>query len=182
MTMKYIKTYENFNPVNEELFGIFDKIKEAISVGKEVVNDLVSKMSPMEMEEALAYAAEQGLTPELAKQTANKLKIETPDAAASQLEEIVEPVINESIFTDIKDRIIRFIGLPALTGFLGWLTSIVLRATSIGWSGEPQWIIEIHDKLGAYGGWLSVLAVFVTFITFIITVAKLHDKDALKFK
>ena len=36
--MKYIKTYENFNyqPVNEELFGLWKKIKDMYAKAKEI--------------------------------------------------------------------------------------------------------------------------------------------------
>ena len=180
--MKYIKTYERFDykPVNEEIFGIFNKIKEMIKAGREVVDKLVNQMTNNELKEALEYAYDKGLTPELAKKAADKLKLETPEEAATQLEDVVEPIVNESIFSDVKDRIIRFIGMPALTGFLGWITSILLRASATGWASEPQWIIDIHDKIGSFGGPLGVLGVILTFILFIVTIAKMKDKNIFK--
>jgi hypothetical protein len=183
--MKYIKTYENFNyKVNEELFGIGNKIKEVIATAKEISNKVISNMTDEEKQDALDYMMDKGLTPESAQEAANKLKLETPEVAADVIQEVVpeieeEPVANESVKNVIVDRLIRFVANPAISAFLIWCTKIGVSAVSIGWADQPKWIQDIHDAIPhALHGWVSILLVFITFIFFILTVAKMfHGRN-----
>lgn len=188
--MRYIKTYENFNVklTNEEfMFG--GKLKKAIEDAKKISNDVVSKMSEEEAVEAMEYMKEKGLTPELAQETANKLKLNSSaDEAAETIAQAVPEVteeekVEESIKNVIVDRLIRFVANPLLSGFLLWLSSIVLRATAVGWATQPQWIQKIHDALAAYSlqGPISLLVWLLTFVFCILTLAKMfHGRDLAK--
>jgi hypothetical protein len=179
--MKYIKTYENFSyKVNEEFFGIGKKIKEVIATAKEISNKVVSKMTDEEKQEALDYMVDKGLTPEAAQETASKLKLETPDAAAEVIQDAVpeiteeEPVANESVKNVIVDRLIRFVANPAISAFLIWCTKVGVSAVSMGWADQPKWIQDIHDAIPhALHGWVSILLVFTTFIFCILTIVKM---------
>lgn len=188
--MRYIKTYENFNVklTNEEfMFG--GKLKKAIEDAKKISNDVVSQMSEEEAVEAMEYMKEKGLTPELAQETANKLKLNSSaDEAAETIAQAVPEVteeekVEEGIKNVIVDRLIRFVANPLLSGFLIWLSSIVLRATAIGWSTQPEWIQKIHDALAAYSlqGPISLLVWLISFVFVILTIAKMfHGRDLAK--
>lgn len=185
--MKYIKTYESFNyQVNEEFLGIGKKLKEYIDIAKKVSQGVISKMSDEERMEALNYMEDKGMTPELAQQTADKLNIEdsseeTADTITEVVPEVVEgenssyEYINEGIGDVIKDRLIRFVGNPMLSGFLIWISSIIFKATAIGWASQPQWIIDIHDALAAYNlqGPVSLIIWIITFVVCILTIVKM---------
>lgn len=189
--MKYIKTYENFNysPLNEEFLGLGKKLREIYQQSKDAVNKVISNMSDEEKSEAMDYLADKGLTPEVAKEAAQKLDLEKPepspevtqelaDVVGEEVEQTTESVVNEGLMDTIKDRLIRFIGLPGLTTFIGWLTSIVLRAVAPGWASQPAWIQQLHDALphGLHGP-LALIGVFATFILFVITMAKIFQPN-----
>lgn len=188
--MRYIKTYENFNVklTNEEfMFG--GKLKKAIEDAKKISNDVVSQMSEEEAAEAMAFLEEKGLTKELAQETANKLNLndsseEAAETIAQAVPEITqEETIEESVKNVIVDRLIRFVANPMLSAFLLWVSSVVLRATAIGWASQPQWIIKIHDGLAAYSlqGPVSLLVWVLSFIFVILTIAKMfHGRDLAK--
>jgi hypothetical protein len=185
--MKYIKTYENFNyKVNEEFFGIGNKIKEVIATAKEISNKVVSNMTDEEKQDALDYMADKGLTPESAQEAASKLKLETPEVAADVIQEVVpeieeEPVANESVKNVIVDRLIRFVANPAISAFLIWCTKIGVSAVSMGWADQPKWIQDIHDAIPhALHGWVSILLVFTSFVFTIITIAKMIHGRSLE--
>ena len=184
--MKYIKTYENFDyQVNEEFLGIGKKIKELIAKAKEISNKVVSEMSDQEKQEAMSFMEEKGLTPEAAQQAADKFKLSNPEVAAEVIEDVVPEVAgetNEGFKEVVVDRIIRFVANPMISGFLLWISSIVLRATSIGWSEQPEWIIKIHDALASYNlqGPVSIIVWFTTFIFCILTIAKMFHGRKLQ--
>jgi hypothetical protein len=124
------------------------------------------------------------MTPEAAKQVSNKLKLDqATEETAEELTKIAEPELNEGIGT-IGDRIIRYIGLPALTTFFGWLSVSVLRATAEGWASQPRWVIDLHEQIAALNlqGPLSMVAVIVGFVLFIITVMGLCGELTFKSK
>ena len=189
--MKYIKTYENFNyqPVNEELFGLWEKIKGMYSKAKEVVDKIVQSMSPEELQDAANYLSDKGLTPELAKQAAEKLGVEKNEPSPEVAEDIAEIVevetsenskyLKEGVEETVKFRLIKWLGMPALTTFFAWLYTIAGRAAAIGWASEPKWITDIHDALGGFGGPLAFILVAITFILFIITVMKMTTKGPI---
>jgi hypothetical protein len=179
--MKYIKTFESFNyKVNEEFN--FSGLSENIKKTKEFAKDLAKNMPDEEKQKALGYMAEKGLTPELAKQLGGKLNIglnDTPEEAAYTVTGVVPEVceensslqINESLKEKIYDRLIRFVGMPMLTGFFTWVGSIFWRAAGLGWADQPEWIVKIHDFVGGFGGYISILFVVIAFVTFIVTLA-----------
>jgi hypothetical protein len=186
--MKYIKTYENFNfqSTNEEfLFG--GKLKKAIEDARRISNDVISNMSEEEAAEAMSFMEEKGLTKELAEETANKLNLnksseEAAETVAQAVPEIAgeEQKMEESVKNVIVDRLIRFVGNPLISGFLVWVSSIVLRSTAVGWSTQPEWIQKIHDALATYGlqGPVSLLVWLLTFVFCILTIAKMfHGRN-----
>jgi hypothetical protein len=185
--MRYIKTYENFNVqvTNEEFLGIGKKLKELIAKAKEISTSVVSSMSDEEKQEALNFMDEKGLTPEVAQQISSKMKLETPEAAAEVIQDVVPEVAevaNEGLKEVIIDRIIRFVGNPAISGFLLWLSSVVLRATAIGWAEQPDWILKIHDALTAYNlqGPVSLFVYLTAFLFTILTIAKMFHGRKLE--
>lgn len=197
--MKYVKTFENFNyQVNEEFLGI-GKLKESIDKAKKVAENVVSEMSDEEKEDALNYLAEKSgvSTDDLikgAKDASKKLNLDNPTEAAETIEEKVPEVVgeldqqsvqwsvNESIVEKIKDRLIRFVANPLLTGLIGWVGSIVWRASAIGWADQPEWIIRIHEQLGAFAGPLSFVLWVITFVVGIVTICKMFIGRDLGFR
>lgn len=205
--MKYIKTFENFNyQVNEEFFGIGKKIDTV----KKVVEEEVSKMSDEEKAEAMEYLSEKSGVSwqklvEGAKAFFNKFNLDNSTEASETIEEVVPEVgantdntpktgeetllgdsvqwsVNEGIGEKIKDRLIRFVANPLLTGLIGWIGSIVWRASALGWADQPEWIIRIHEQLGAWGGPLSFLLWVIAFVFGILTIAKMFIGRDLGFR